>query len=178
MNVLVIYETVEGQTRKVVESVEEETRAAGHNVRVLDTSDHNAKVDFAEIDRVVLAAPVHERRHPKDFELFLAANREALAALATLMISVSLKASYTEGLEDAEDYLLEMKMRTGLIPSKELLIAGAVRSQSYGYFETQIVHKIVLEGRPVELVDGVREFTDWDRLKSEVNAFLRSPHLV
>jgi menaquinone-dependent protoporphyrinogen oxidase len=141
---------------------------------VLNAADRSIPVSFDGIDRVVLAAPVHERRHPKDFEVLLTANKEILKRLPTMMLSVSLKASFPEGLEEAEDYLTEMKMRTGLTFDQDVLVAGAVRTESYGYFESQIVQNVVLNGRPVDLVEGVREFTDWDNLSAEVDAFLNN----
>lgn len=93
----------------------------------------------------------------------------------TPMVSVSLKASFPDGLEEAQDYLTEMAMRTGVEFDKEVLVAGAVRSASYGYFENQIVHHVVLLGQPVDLVNGVREFTDWDSLAKDVDAFVAMP---
>ena len=65
-----------------------------------------------------------------------------------------------------------MEMRTGFEPDRELLVAGAVRTSSYGYFENQVVRNVALDGRDIELVDGVREFTDWDALRDAVDAFL------
>lgn len=172
MDILVIYETVEGQTRKIAGFVEDRLRAAGHRVRRFDTSDRLGDVSFEGIDRVVLAAPVHERRHPKGFEVFVSASLADLGQCPSMMISVSLKAAFPEGREEAEDYLSEMEMRTGFRPDREVLAAGAVRSDSYGYFESQIVRNVVLAGRRVDLVDGLREFTDWDALAAELDAFL------
>ena len=71
-----------------------------------------------------------------------------------------------------QDYLTEMKMRTGFEPDKEVLVAEAVRSSSYGYFESQVVQHVVLGDRSVDLVNGVCEFTDWNALGSEVDGFL------
>ncbi|MEP2028234.1 MAG: flavodoxin domain-containing protein [Paracoccaceae bacterium] len=172
MEFLVIFESVEGQTRKIAESVEQQIRAAGHGVRLFNAADRLASLSFEGIDKVVLAAPVHERRHPKDFEVLVSANLEELKAHQTLLISVSLKAAFPEGLEEAQDYLTEMKMRTGFSPDKEALAAGAVRTDSYSYFESQIVQNVALAGRNVDLVDGVREFTDWDQLRTEIETFL------
>lgn len=172
MDVALVYESIEGQTRKVADYVAERLRAHGHGVRVLNSADRQSDVSFDGIDRVILAAPVHERRHPKDFEVLLAANSETLRQLPTLMLSVSLKASFPEGREEAQDYVTEMAMRTGVDFTKEVLVAGAVRTESYGYFEAQIVSNVVLEGQPVDLIDGVREFTDWEGLASHVDAFV------
>nr|WP_306265838.1 flavodoxin domain-containing protein [Pararhizobium sp. IMCC3301] len=173
MNFLVIFETVEGQTRKIADFAVQQISAAGHGVRLFNTQDSLATLSFDGIDGVVLAAPVHERRHPKNFEVLVAASLDELQARPTLLLSVSLKAAFPECIEEAQDYLTEMKLRTGFTPDREGLVAGAVRADSYSYFESQIVQMVVLIGRDVELVDGVREFTDWDALGAEIRGFFK-----
>lgn len=174
MNITVIFESFEGQTKKIATFVTEQLQKGGHLVQTLNTADRSASLNLDDVDKVVLAAPVHERRHPKDFEVLLASQADALTKVPTLMLSVSLKASFEEGLEEAQDYLTELKMRNGISFNRELLVAGAVRTESYGYFESQIVRHVVLEGRPVDLVDGVREFTDWNALATHLDAFVAS----
>lgn len=173
MEVLIIFETIEGQTRRIVEFAEQQIRSAGHKVQLFNTADRLGSLSFKGIDKVVLAAPVHERRHPPGFEVFVSTSLDELKARETLLISVSLKAAFPESLDEAQDYLTEMKMRTGFEPSREVLVAGAVRASSYDYFESQIVQNVALDGRKVELVDGVREFTNWDALSADVDAFLK-----
>lgn len=173
MEILIVFETVEGQTRKITAFLQQRIRDAGHMVRLFDTQDRLGTAAFDGIDKVVLAAPVHERRHPKGFEVFVSASRLELKKRPTLLVSVSLKAAFPDGLEEAQDYLVEMKMRTGFEPDREVLAAGAVRPGSYGYYESQIVKNVVLAGRQVDLVDGAREFTNWDALGDEINAFIQ-----
>jgi len=172
MQYLIIFETGEGQTRKIVTFVERQIMSAGHKVRIYNSEGRPAGLSFDDIDKVVLAAPVHERRHPKDFEGVVSAHLEELKARPTLLLSISLKAAFSEGLEEAQDYLIEMKMRTGFNPDHEALIAGAVRTQAYGYFESQVVQYVLLEGRDVNIIDGIREFTDWDQLVAISASFL------
>ncbi|MGB3280322.1 MAG: flavodoxin domain-containing protein [Pseudorhodobacter sp.] len=172
MKVLIVFETVEGQTRKVVDFLAKQLRSAGHDLQLLNTEDRLRSLSFNGFDRAVLAAPVHERRHPKNFEAFVSANRSELKVRPTLLISVSLKAAFPEGLEEAQDYVTEMEMRTGFEPSREVLVAGAVRTSSYGYYERQIVQNVALAGHDIELTEGEREFTDWKALGSELEAFL------
>ncbi|WP_299753945.1 flavodoxin domain-containing protein [uncultured Boseongicola sp.] len=178
MEFLIIFESVEGQTRKIAESVEQQIRAAGHGVRMFDATDKLASLTFEGIDRVVLAAPVHERRHPMSFEVLISTNLDELKARQTLQISVSLKAAFPEGQEEAQDYLTESKMRTGFAADWEVLAAGAVRTNSYDYYESQVVQNVALAGQKIDLVNGEREFTDWDRLRAEIEAFLvaEQPH--
>ena len=92
--------------------------------------------------------------------------------MPTLLISVSLKAAFAESLEEADDYVTDMEMRTDFKPNRVALTAGAVRTNSYDYFQSQIVQHVALEGQNVKLTDGEREFTDWDKLNTEVAAFL------
>lgn len=177
MEILMIFETVEGQTRRIVEAVGKQLRAKGHGVRQCDTSERLVALSFEGIDKVILAAPVHERRHPKGFEVLVGASREQLRLLPSLIISVSLKAAFSDGLEEAQDYLTEMEMRTRFTPDQRILAAGAVREASYGYFESQIIKNVVLNGRSVDLIDGVHEFTDWEKLHADVDAFLEGTSL-
>jgi len=173
MEILVIFESVEGQTRKIANFVAEQIRAAGHNVELFNTAERQATVSLEGVDRVVLAAPVHERRHPIGFEVLVSARNEDLQARPTLLISVSLKAAFPKEAEEAQEYLTELKMRTKFTPTIELLVAGAVRSGSYSYYESQILQHVVLGGQKVDLSQDVHEFTDWDQLRADVEAFVQ-----
>ena len=172
MKIVILFETGEGQTRKISEFIAGQIRKAGHDVTLIDTSDKMADLSLATADKVILAAPVHERRHPKNFEVAVGAAKQDLAKRPTLMISVSLKAAFPDGLEEAQDYLTEMEMRTGFKPTQEALVAGAVRSASYDYYQSQIVRHVALQGHDIVLTDGVQEFTDWNALAETVASFL------
>lgn len=169
---LILFETVEGQTRKIVDRVDQQLRAAGHGVWLFNTEDRLASLSFDDIDKVILAAPVHERRHPKSFEVLIGSSLSDLKSRQTLLISVSLKAAFPEGMAEAQDYLKEMEMRTDFEPDFRALTAGAVRTSSYDYFESQVVQHVALDGRDVDLVNGVHEFTDWDKLHADVAEFI------
>jgi menaquinone-dependent protoporphyrinogen oxidase len=172
MDIVILFETGEGQTRKIAEFIADQTRGVGHKVTLVDTSDKMADLSLGSADKVILAAPVHERRHPRTFEVAVSAAKQDLAKRPTLMISVSLKAAFPEGLAEAQDYLTEMEMRTGFEPTQEALVAGAVRTGSYDYFQSLIVRHVALRGHDVKLTDGVQEFTDWGALTKTILSFL------
>jgi len=172
MNVLIVFATIEGQTGKVARFIECEIQKAGHEAFIFDVSEETQSNSFEGVDKVVLAAPVHERRHPKSFEVFLASQRHELEARQTLLISVSLSAAFEDGLEEANDYVVEMKMRTGFTPDTEVLVAGAVRSDSYDYFQSQVVRHVVLRDRNYDPGKSEQEFTDWHALSATLMDFL------
>lgn len=175
MNVLIIFATVEGQTGKIAGFVEQEVRKANHDVVSVDISDAVEPVSFEDIDKVILAAPVHERRHPMAFEIFLSGRQSELADLQTLLISVSLSAAFPEGFEEANEYVIELKMRTGFSPEAEALVAGAVRSTQYDYFAREVVRHVVLRGRDYDPTLKDHEFTDWQALSATLADFLATP---
>ncbi len=172
MKVLILFATVEGQTGKIARLAEEEVRKAGHDAALIDVSDKTTSVSFDGVDKVILAAPVHERRHPRAFEVFLASNRKELEARGTLMLSVSLSAAFPEGRGEAQEYLTEMEMRTEFKPDKEALVAGAVRTSRYDYFASQVVRHVVLRDRDYTPGAEEHEFTDWNALARTVSGFL------
>lgn len=172
MKIIVLFETGEGQTRKIADFIADLIQKKGHSAEMVDTSDRIGSLSLGEADKIVLAAPVHERRHPKAFEIALSSAKEELVKRPTLMISVSLKAAFPQGIDEAQEYLTEMKMRTGLEPTREVLVAGAIRTGSYDYYQRQIVGHVILEGQDVELTNGVKEFTDWAALAESVSSFL------
>ncbi len=171
MKVLIVYATVEGQTAKIADFAAEYIRKSGHDVFLANVDDP-AAIDFHNIDAVVLAAPVHQRLHPKTFEAFIEASKNSLAQCRTLLISVSLSAAFPEGLSEAGNYLAELKTRTCFTPEAELLVAGAVCISQYDYFAMQLVQHVVLRDRDYDVSEGEHEFTDWKAVTSGISEFL------
>lgn len=172
MSVLIVYATIEGQSGKIAQFVKTHLEGTGQTVRCFDTDDLLADVEFEGVSHVIVTAPVHERRHPPSFELFINASSDALEARPTLLLSVSLNAAFEDGLGEAQDYVDEMALRTGFRPTQTALIAGAVKSGSYDYFATQVVRHVLLADRPFDPSEGDREFTDWESLKADVARFV------
>jgi menaquinone-dependent protoporphyrinogen oxidase len=172
MTVLIVFATVEGQTGKIADFVRQRVAEAGRDVVIVEMTDETLAVPFDGVEEVILAAPVHERRHPRAFENFLASRTRELGDRRTLLISVSLSAAFEDGLEEAQDYVVEMKMRTGFTPDAEAMVAGAVRPGGYDYFQTQVVRHVVLRGRDHDPSLGEQEFTDWQALSATVADFL------
>lgn len=172
MKVLLFFATIEGQTGKIARFVAERLERSGHEVTLVDAADSGAEVSPEDYDRVILAGSVHERRHPRLFEMFIAAERKALDPERTLLISVSLMAAFSGSRDKAEDFVTEMEMRTGFKPKAVALVAGAVRPSSYDYFASQVLRHVVLRGQDYSPEDGEKEFTDWEALEAAVAEFM------
>ncbi len=171
MKVLILYATIEGQTGKIARFVADEVQRLGHEGQRANADD-TADLSLDGVDAVILAAPVHQRRHPRSFEALVGARKAELAARRTLMLSVSLNAAFPDGMEEAEDYLLEMNMRTGFKADRQMLVAGAMRTGEYDYFASQVVRFVVMREHDYDETLDEQEFTDWAALSAEIEAFL------
>lgn len=171
MNILILFATCEGQTRKIAEFVQKEAVSHGHQPRLVDLSEQAVSVSFEDVDSVVLAAPVHERRHPKPFETFVAQSRDQLAGCRTLLLSVGLNVAFPDVSAEAQEYVTEMIMRTGFTPDQVALVAGAVRNQNYDYLDQLVMRLVILRDQDFDPRDGDREFTDWDALAATLSDF-------
>ncbi len=172
MNILIIFATIEGQTGKIARYVETLLQDADHQVTLVDAGDKAVSFSLDNVDKVILAGSVHERRHPKPFEVLIAANAKTLQAFETMMLSVSMSAAFPEGLDEAQDYVDEMKMRTGLVTKSDVLVAGAIRSREYDYYASQVLRHVVLHNRDFDPDTEEHEFTDWAQLDKAVSQFV------
>ncbi|SEW47219.1 menaquinone-dependent protoporphyrinogen oxidase [Cognatiyoonia koreensis] len=173
MAVLIEYGTIEGQTGKIANFIADHIQSLGQDVTLVNTGDRAAPpASFDGVDKVILAASVHERRHPKMFETTIAAQRDDLAQRPTLLLSVSLNAAFPEGVEEAQEYVEEMELRTGLTPTEEMLVPGAVHTDRCDYYALQVLRHVILRGKDYDPAQGTHEFTDWDALRDRVSAFV------
>src|SRR5271169_2792409 len=63
MNVLIVYGTTEGQTRKIAEWTATHARKLGHKVELRDSTSPVYDSDLQSFDAFVIAASVHQERH-------------------------------------------------------------------------------------------------------------------
>ena len=172
MNIVIIYGSTEGQTRKIAEWAVGRLNDMGHEARALDSRRRMADLDLGAHDAVILAGSVHERLHQETLSNFVIAHREQLREKPTMLISVSLSVAFEDGRPEAQRYVDEFIRYTGFSPNRVSLTAGALRFAEYDHFMNQIVEHVVLAER--EQIREDREFTDWAALGADIEAFAAS----
>ena len=171
MNILIVYGTTEGQTRKIAEWTATRIHDGGHQVQLRDSA-AVADSDFETFKAFIVAASVHQQHHQETITDFVIAHRELLNARPSAFISVSLSAVLDGGQTDAQKYVDGFISITGWQPRMTLLLGGALRSTEYDYFQEQIVKFIVLKDRSATSPARNHEFTDWNALADFVDRFL------
>lgn len=176
-DVLVVFATVEGQSRKIAEYVCDHAVRLGRNARVVDAANLPPDLALAAFDAVFLVAPVHMERHHQAAVHFAAENAAGLQKRGGALVSVSMHAAELEAgdLEQCRMYADEFAAETGWIPEAVYYAAGALKFARYDFFKRWMMRRIVADkglekekARKDEL-----EFTDWRAIEIFVENFLR-----
>jgi len=173
LNVLIIYGTTEGQTRKIAEWTTTHIRGRGHQAKLYDSAAPVSDLHLEAYDAFIVAASIHQECHQETVISFVIAHREVLDTKPSAFISVSLSAVLEGGGTEAQKYVDNFVSATGWWPRMTLLLGGARRFTEYDYFQEQIIKFIVMKGGAAS-AGRDREFTDWNALANFVDRFLET----
>lgn len=169
--VLILYGTHEGQTRRIASFVADRLKEHGLNASLLDAADLDAPLPA--FDAALVAASLHIGGFQKSVLRAVAANAQVLSAKPNAFLSVSLSAAG----DDEDDWrglnkcLEEFFSQAGWRPQRVEHVAGAFRYTQYDFFKRMAMKRIAKErGAPVD-TSRDWEMTDWRKLTSFVDAF-------
>lgn len=174
MRVLVIFATVEGQTRTIADHVERYLVESGHQVTAIDASHPPDAVSVDAIDAIICAGPVHVGNFPAPLRRFLQQNQRDLMARPGGFISVSLTAAGGDPNEMAElnDIVAQFSEETGWWPVAVHHAAGALKYTEYDYFRKWMLKRIADKKDAPTDTRHDYEFTDWGELDMFIDGFL------
>jgi menaquinone-dependent protoporphyrinogen oxidase len=173
MRVLMCYATTEGQTRKIAEFAAGIIGDAGHEAALFDATEITDR-ELSRCSAAILAGSVHAGRYQTAIVHRIRRWHEALNAMPSAFISVSLSAASSDSHERAEiDECMQVMLReTGWHPDTTLLAAGAFRFTEYDFFKRWVMRLIAHQKRQQIDPHGDTELTDWEALRAFVEAFL------
>ena len=153
-------------------------------------SDAGASVDFADLTRVIprldgyelviVAGGVYFGKHPRPLERFVHANRDALAKVESVLVSVSGSAATSAGMKDAEQIVDALVRRTGWTPKRTLLAGGATSYTKYNFLVRWMMRRIAAAHGGATDTSRDYEFTYWPEVDEFARALLRAeePHAI
>jgi menaquinone-dependent protoporphyrinogen oxidase len=173
VNVLIVYGTSEGQTRKIAAWTATHIRERGHHLEMHDIATLAPDLKLGAFDAFMIAASVHQEHHQETITNFVFAHHELLNTKPSAFISVSLSAAIEDEKTEAQKYVDRFVSGVGWHPRMTLLLGGALRFTKYDYFQEQFVKFVVMKRRSGDLSpERDHEFTDWNALGDFINRFL------
>ncbi len=163
--VLIVYATELGHTRRIAERVASEMRSAGHQPSVVSS---DAAPELDRFDAVIVGAPVRTSVFVPAIEDYARDHAGDLAGRPSALFSVCAPDDHDDrGCRDALDaYLRTLLQETGWHPDVIASFAG-VRP----YTHIGLAHRVLTAGAS-QAADHEVGATDWDAVSGFVEAFV------
>ncbi len=164
-SVAVLFQTSEGQTRKVAETVASHLRSQGLSVEVMEVGRETRDLVVGAYQGVVVGASVHAGSYPRKIRKWLSAHHESLNGVASAFFSVSMSEADEEERETLKGLLEGLLEETRWTPEIVASFAGALPFSKYGFIKKRLMNRIMSE-KGLELEEGRDyEYTDWDSVR-------------
>lgn len=174
MHVLIVYGTTEGHTRDLAHFAADHLRGAGHQATVEEAGPDERRPDPGAYDAAILLASLHVGRYQAPLVAFAHQRHEALNAMQSAFVSVSLAAAGAnphdwEGLEQC---LARFKHETGWSPRAVHQAAGAIRYSHYDFFKRLALKFIAAQRGEKTVTSRDYDLTDYEALGRFVLGFV------
>ena len=175
MTAAIVYATREGQTRRIAEHIASQLRASHVDVDVFDVNVLVSPIDWSRYATACVAASVHAGHHEREMIAFVTRNRDELAHLEAIFLSVTLSEAGAEDPQapperrsqaaaDAQRMIDVFTEETGWRPARALPVAGALAYSRYNFIIRFVMKRIARKnGAPTDTSRDY-ELTDWAAL--------------
>ncbi|MBY6226504.1 menaquinone-dependent protoporphyrinogen IX dehydrogenase [Ferrimonas balearica] len=162
--VLILYSTVDGQTRRIAQRIEAQLQALGQQVTLADLSDGAALLPQA--DKVVLGASIRYGKFRPELMAFIEANLAALSERPSAFYSVNLVArKANKNTPQTNPYMLKFVARSPWQPTLLGVFAGKLNYPIYAFWDRQVIRFIMWMTKGPTAADAVVEYTDWEEVE-------------
>ena len=175
MRILVIYATVEGQTREIAEHIGRYLKDNQHEAVMVDTTHPPDSLSIDEIDGIICAGPVHIGAFPAPLRRYVERHKRELMARPGVFVSVSLTATGDDAgeWEELNEITAHFSEETGWWPVSVHHAAGALKYTEYDFFRKWMLKRIAdKKDAPTDTTHDY-EFTDWGALDLFVDGFVK-----
>jgi menaquinone-dependent protoporphyrinogen oxidase len=174
MAAAIFYATREGHTRRIADHIASGLRATHVDVDVYDVN-RLSSIDWSRYVTACVAASVHAGHHEREMIAFVKRNRDDLARLGAIFLSVTLsetgaedprapKARRDQAAADTQRMIDVFIEETGWRPARALPVAGALAYSRYNFIIKFVMKRIARKnGAPTDTSRDY-ELTDWAEL--------------
>ncbi|GIJ92855.1 protoporphyrinogen oxidase [Capnocytophaga stomatis] len=163
---VIIYASVDGQTKKICERIKEVLLSKNQNAEMISIADFRGNLD--DFDKIILASSIRYGKHNQDIVKLIDENHELLNTKKSVFISVNLVARKAEKRQaDTNPYVVKFLNKIKWKPTVVEVFAGKINYKIYGFFDKLIIKLIMTMTKGPTNSDAEIEYTNWDN----VNAF-------
>lgn len=174
--ILILYSTVDGQTRRICERMQAVIESLGQRVVLASFADP-CLPDAANFDKIVIGASIRYGKHRQSVLDFVATNRQLLDSRPSAFFSVNIVARKAEkSRSETNPYVRKFLALTDWRPTRTAVFAGRLDYPRYRLFDRQMIRLIMWITKGPTDPSTVIEYTDWNEVESfarEIGAMQR-----
>ena len=170
MNSLIIYSTTDGQTKKICETLKENSIDKNfYEIISLEEAFHK---EIEKYEKIIIGASIRYGRHnPKIYE-FIEINKEVLEKKKSAFFSVNVVARKSEkNTPDTNPYIIKFLKKSEWQPKKLGVFAGKIDYPRLSFINKIVIRLIMFITKGHTNTNNTYEFTDWQRVKKFINEF-------
>jgi menaquinone-dependent protoporphyrinogen oxidase len=173
-NILIVYGTTEGHTRKIAQHIGGFIHEMGHNAELLDSADVHEEFEAEGFNAFLVMGSLHQANHQRPLVHFVKKHREELKLAPSALLSVSLTAASKDGdhHEELQKCVDRFTEETEWTPTDWTPVAGALKYIEYDWFKRMILKSISKRAGGDTDTSKDYEYTDWNALDAYVKSFL------
>lgn len=162
---LIIYGTIEGQTRKIARFMEEVLQDEGHKVTLANAIDEPPSAE--NYDAVLIGSSIHIHKYNSAVRHYVSRHYEALNNKPSAFYSVcmAVASELPEEHEEADHIAENFLDQTGWKPMMVQQIAGALKYTQYDFFKKWIMRRIAKKEGGSTDTSMDHEYTDWEAVR-------------
>ena len=170
MNSLIIYSTTDGQTKKICETLRDNSiNKKSYEILSLDEVFHE---DVENYEKIIIGASIRYGRHNPRVYKFIENNKYVLEKKKSAFFSVNVVARKPEkNTPDTNPYIRKFLRKTNWHPKKLGVFAGKIEYPKLGFINKNVIRFIMfITGGPTN-TRNTYEFTDWQSVKRFIREF-------
>jgi menaquinone-dependent protoporphyrinogen oxidase len=170
-NTLVIYSTVEGQTKAICEQVRKINQELGATV-TLASLDEAESLGLAQFDKILVAASIRYGKHRPELYQFINRHHAVLDAKKNAFFTVNVVARKPEkNTPETNPYVKKFLALSLWQPQQLAVFAGKIDYPKYRLFDKTMIRFIMWMTKGPTDTSGTFEFTDWNKVDEFARAF-------
>ena len=170
MNSIIIYSTTDGQTKKICESLK--NNSINKNFYKVLSLDEAFNTEVEKYEQIIIGASIRYGRHnPKIYE-FIKMNKAVLEKKKNAFFSVNVVARKSEkNTPDTNPYIMKFLKKSEWQPKKLGVFAGKIDYPRLSFINKIAIRLIMFITKGPTNTNNTYEFTDWQRVKKFINEF-------
>ena len=164
MDNLIVYSTIDGQTKKICENISK-VSFDKNNVELISI-EKATDINLEKYNKIIIGASIRYGKHSRKIINFVIKNKRILDQKKNAFFSVNVVARKEgKSTPDTNPYVIKFLKKTNWIPNKVAVFAGKVDYPNYSLINKIVIRFIMLVTKGPTNTKNSYEFTNWENVK-------------